>query len=140
MNPIQPLSSRREISVAEPVSPALERVKQLLFRPFDLGKWFTIGFCAWLAGLGESGGGGFYTGYNNGFNQSSQSGTSLRHVLEQVRDYVMANLYWLVPVVVTAVILLLTLGILFLWLNCRGKFMFLHCVALNRAEVLEPWN
>jgi hypothetical protein len=28
----------------------------------------------------------------------------------------------------------------FLWLNSRGKFMFLHCVALDRAEVVEPWH
>ncbi|HLX94273.1 MAG TPA: hypothetical protein VKU37_00855 [Verrucomicrobiae bacterium] len=54
--PIGPVSTHpREISVAEPVSPALEQVKRVLFRPFDLGKWFTIGFCAWLAQLGESG-------------------------------------------------------------------------------------
>jgi hypothetical protein len=140
MNPIQPLSSRREINVAEPVSPALERVKQMLFQPFDLGKWFVIGFCAWLAGLGESGGGGFNSGFNHGFNRGVQSDTSLRHALEQARDYVTANLYWIVPVAIGAVILLLTLGILFLWLNSRGKFMFLHCVALDRAEVVEPWN
>ncbi len=139
MNPIQPLSSRREINVAEPISPALERVKQMLFQPFDLGKWFVIGFCAWLAGLGESGG-GFNTGFNHGFNRGVQSNTSLRQVLEQARDYVTANLYWIVPVAIAAVILLLTLGILFLWLNSRGKFMFLHCVALDRAEVVEPWN
>ena len=135
MNPIQPLSSRREINVAEPISPALERVKQMLFQPFDLGKWFVIGFCAWLAGLGESGGSGFNSGFNHGFNRGVQSDTSLRQVLEQARDYVTANLYWIVPVAIAAVILLLTLGILFLWLNSRGKFMFLHCVALDRAEV-----
>ena len=51
-------NSHREISVTEPVSPALERVKTMLFKPFDLGKWFTIGFCAWLAFLGKGGGGG----------------------------------------------------------------------------------
>ena len=47
----------REISVVEPISPALEHVKRMLFQPFDLGKWFVIGFCAWLAYLGEAGGG-----------------------------------------------------------------------------------
>jgi hypothetical protein len=38
------------------------------------------------------------------------------------------------------IFLCLALGVLVLWLNCRGKFMFLHCVALNKAEVVEPWN
>jgi hypothetical protein len=33
----------------------LERVKRVLFQPFDLGKWFIIGFCAWLAFLGDGG-------------------------------------------------------------------------------------
>jgi len=43
---------------------------------------------------------------------------------------------------VAALFILLCLGlwILLLWLNCRGKFMFLHCVTLNQAEVIEPWN
>ena len=45
-----------QISVTTPISHAIDRVKQVLFNPFDLGKWFTIGFCAWLAGLGESAG------------------------------------------------------------------------------------
>ena len=46
------------ISVTEPINLALARVRRLLFTPFDPGKWFTIGFCAWLAGLGERGYGG----------------------------------------------------------------------------------
>ena len=65
----------REISVVEPVSPALERVKQMLFKPFDLAKWITIGFCAWLAGLGESGGGGFNYG-----NPSIKTAVSRRNI------------------------------------------------------------
>ena len=43
------------ISVIEPISSALEGVKSTLFKPFEMGKWFTIGFCAWLASLGQSG-------------------------------------------------------------------------------------
>jgi hypothetical protein len=34
----------------------------------------------------------------------------------------------------------LGLWLLFLWLNSRGKFMFLHCVALDQAEVSKPWS
>jgi len=29
---------------------------------------------------------------------------------------------------------------LFTWLHSRGEFMFLHCVAVNRAEVAAPWT
>jgi hypothetical protein len=142
---IEPVTnSHREISVTEPVSPALERVKTMLFKPFDLGKWFTIGFCAWLAFLGESGGGG--GGFNNAFtnnfnaNNSGPAGESLRHTYHQAREYVLNNLDWIVPVAATAMILLLVLWLVILWLSSRGRFMFLHCVALDKAEVAEPWN
>jgi hypothetical protein len=128
--------------VAEPVSPALERVKLMLFQPFDLGKWFVIGFCAWLAYLGEGGGGGGGGGnFGNNFgNHSHETGADFRHGLEQAWGYVLNHLYWIIPVAALVILLCLALGILFLWLNCRGKFMFLHCVALNKAEVVEPWN
>ncbi len=139
MNPIQPLTPpHREINVVEPVSPALEHVKRMLFQPFDLGKWFIIGFCAWLAFLGESGS-GFGGNYNFG-NHPGRSGADFRHGLEQARDYLLSNLDWIIPLGALLLLLVLGLCLLFLWLSSRGKFMFLHCVALNRAEVTEPWN
>ena len=137
-------NSHREISVTEPVSPALERVKTMLFKPFDLGKWFTIGFCAWLAFLGEGGGagGGFNNSFNNNFNSGNggSAGESLRHGYHQARDYVVDNLAWIIPLAAVAMVLLLALWLLILWLSSRGKFMFLHCVALDRAELAEPWS
>jgi len=140
---IGPVSnSHREISVTEPVNPALERVKMMLFKPFNLGKWFTIGFCAWLARLCEGGGGGFNSGFNNGINSHNQNriGDSFRHFYEQARQFTLDNLYWIIPAAVAAVLLLLALWVLLLWLSSRGKFMFLHCVALDKAEVSEPWS
>jgi len=125
------------LSVTDPLSRALDRVKLVLFQPFDLGKWFVIGFCAWLAFLGESGG-GFHANFP--FNWSDHRGRRLDREFEQVRDYVMSNLHWIVPLVMTLVVLGLVLGLVITWLSSRGRFMFLHCVALNRAEVADPWR
>ena len=144
--PIEPLpTSRNLISVTEPISPALERVKQMLFRPFDLGKWFIIGFCAWLAMLGE-GGGGFSGNFGNGSSgshtssNSGNAGENFGHGFEQAHNYALENLYWIVPAVIVVLVLLITFWLLILWLSSRGKYMFLHCVALDRAEVGEPWE
>jgi hypothetical protein len=130
------------IGVTEPITPAYERVKQMLFKPFDLGKWFTIGFCAWLAVLGESG--GFNTGYNFNSGGSHHEGgrpaESFRHFYFQARDYVLENIYWILPASIFLIILSLAIWVVLLWLNCRGKFMFLHCVALDTAEVQIPWQ
>ena len=141
MSPIEttpPSAAPRPINVVEPVSQALHHVTQMPFQPFDLGRWFVIGFCAWLAFLGESGGGGVH-GPGGGGGHGGNGG-DIRRDLEQARDYILANLDWLVPLVATVVIVGLGLWLLVLWLNSRGKFMFLHCVALNRAEVSEPWR
>ena len=137
---IGPVShSLREISVVEPVNSAFERVKQMLFRPFNLAKWFTIGFCAWLASLGESGA-QFNSGNYFGNNSSAKPNEELHHYYNQAHDYVLANLYWIIPVAVFLVIFSLVLWLVLLWLNSRGKFMFVHCVALDKAEVSAPWH
>lgn len=128
------------ISVVEPVGKALEWTLQVLFRPVDVGKWFIIGFCAWLAFLGESGGGfNFPSGGGHGGGHGGRSG-DFRAELERAQDFLMGNLYWIIPVVAFVILLSLALMILFTWLSSRGKFMFLHCVAQNKAEVGGPWN
>ena len=43
---------------------AWERMVVILFRPFDLGKWFVIGFSAFLAGLLQGGNG--FSSYTSG--------------------------------------------------------------------------
>jgi hypothetical protein len=120
------------ISVTAPVSWALDRVKWMLFQPFDLGKWFVVGFCAWLAGLGES-------NYTFRFNERAGGG-NFRESWQQTREYVMQNLAWILPLSVVVILAVMLLGLLVAWLNSRGKFLFLYCVALNRAEVKRPWQ
>jgi hypothetical protein len=121
------------ISVIDPITPAIERVKLLLFRPFDIGKWFVIGFCAWLAYLGQGGGGGFNLPgdiFNGG----------RRGSCPDIHTAVASHLALIITIAVGVGIILIAIGILCLWLSSRGRFMFLHCVAANKAEVAIPWH
>ena len=52
----------------------------------------------------------------------------------------LANLGWIIPLAFFVFILLLAIWVFILWLNSRGKFMFVHCVALDKAEVDAPWH
>lgn len=144
MQPLTPPSLPREISVTDVIEPAYERVKQMLFRPFNLSKWITIGFCAWLAGFGESGGGGSFNGFNGGgshhHGNHGQGLEDFRHFYQQAQDYFFLNIGWIVPLAAIVAVLVLALWVAVLWLSCRGKFMFLHCVALDKAEVEAPWK
>jgi hypothetical protein len=127
------------ISVIDPIGPAIDRVKALLFAPFDLVRWLVIGFCAWLANLGK---GGFPGGFNMSFPGPGPGGDldleEIRHEVESTFDMD------LVLVMVIGGLVLLILGvvvaIVVLWLSSRGRFMFLHCVAQNKAEVKIPWH
>jgi hypothetical protein len=109
-----------EISVTAPVSQAFDRAKRMLFQPFDLGKWFTIGFCAWLAGLGQSGSGFNGTGHGGGGGPSGGK-QNFRDFMDQAMQFVMQNLYWIIPVVVTVAVLGLAWAMLLTWLSSRGS-------------------
>jgi len=120
------------VSIIDPLGPAFEKVKTILFRPFDLGKWFVIGFCAWLAFLGSGGPGGGGGGRGGGPSDAHEA-------FGQAKEFVLENLDWIIPVVVFVVMLGIALWLVLTWLSSRGRFMFLHCVAENKAEVKVPW-
>ncbi len=135
MTPERPNS----VSVIDPISPAIERVKVMLFKPFDLGKWFTVGFCAWLAYLGTGGGGG------GGGNWNASRGPDVHKAeiaegVNSAKEYLLNNLVWIIPLAVIVTVLIIGIGLLIAWLDSRGKFMFLHCVAENKSEVKVPWH
>lgn len=125
------------ISVARPVSQAFNRVGRILFSPFDAGKWFLLGFCAWLALLGHSGGSANFN-FNRGGGRTDLE--SMRHGLRDGLGFVHQNLFWILPLAAFLIVCLLALWVLFLWLSSRGQFMFLDGVVRNRAAVAEPWQ
>jgi hypothetical protein len=133
MTPEQP----NKVSVIDPISPAVERVKAMLFKPFDLGKWFTIGFCAWLAYLGNGGGGG---GGGPHWNAPHEQRTKIAEGINSAKEYLLDNLCWIAPLIAILAVVIIGIGLLVAWLNSRGKFMFLHCVATNKSEVKVPWH
>jgi len=120
-----------KVSVIDPVGKAVDRVKEVLFNPFDIGRWFIIGFCAWLARFGQGGGSG------GGFNPA---GAGEGPSPAQVKAWFIEHLPMIISIGLGIFLLVMVFGIIFLWLSSRGRFMFLHCVALNKAEVKAPWH
>jgi hypothetical protein len=136
MTPEQP----NRVSVIDPISPAIERVKAMLFKPFDLGKWFIIGFCAWLAYLGTGGGGGGGGGNWNASHGPDVHKAEIAEGVNSAKEYLLDNLCWIIPLTAIVAVLIIGIGLLIAWLNSRGRFMFLHCVAENKSEVKVPWH
>lgn len=125
----------RRISVVDPVSRALDRVNKVLFDPFDLGKWFILGFGAWLATLGQGGWSG--PNFNFGGGPSGGGGRSgFDGFMQEIHRY----LPLIIVIGVAAVLLGLAIKAVLVWLNSRGDFIFADCVARNKAQVTAPWR
>jgi len=118
--------TERNIEIFKPFGEAFELMKRILFQPFDIKKWFVIGFAAWLANLG---GGGFNYQYNR-----REDVQKLNEAISQIPH----------PILVTGICVLISLVlvliILFAWLRARGGFMFIDCIVKNRGAVAEPWR
>ncbi len=121
------------VSVIDPISPAFERVRKILFRPFDIGKWFTLGFCAWLAWLGQGGGGGSNSRWN-------RSGDETARDMERAGDWIRDHLDLVIALAIVLFIVIVGLIVLVTWLSSRGKFMFFDGVVHDRGAVVEPWR
>jgi len=111
-------------------------MKRVLFAPFDPVKWLTIGFCAWLAQLGSGGRAGIH--YNSRLQGSILP--NLQHAFEQTRQYFSLHLLWMLPLAAIGLLMGLAIIAVIIWVSSRGQFMFVHCVALERAEVQRPWE
>lgn len=119
----------KPIDYVEPFVRAWVRMKELLFRPFDLGRWIAIGFTAWLATLTEGGGGG---GGNLPINDKRE--------LAQLGTFIREHLTAIIVVASVVVVLCILLGLLLSWVSARGKFMFLENALTKQALIVEPWR
>ena len=130
-----------EISVIKPISLAWDRMVLVCFKPFNITRWFMLGFCAWLAYLGE-GGGGFNLPTGGGRRGRPAPWQTPGEVFDSAKDWVLADLVLVVGVGAIILLVGLTLFLVFQWLHARGEFMFLDGVATNRRTdlVARPWK
>lgn len=122
------------VSVTDPIGDAFEWTKKVLFRPFKFKKWLVLGFCAFLASLGE---GGCQTNFN--FGGGDGSGAQMEQAFRSAKDWVTANPGLAAGIVAAVIGIGLALFLLLQWLSSRGKFMFLDGVVENKAAVSDPW-
>ena len=124
------------ISIGDALSSAFTRAGNICFRPFNLGKWFVMGFCAFLSTCGE---GGFnFNGFDSfrGGGGGGGGGPNLEELWNQVSPYMAL----VIAAVVILFLLSLAVGLAITYLRCRGRFMLLDNIMLNRAAVREPWH
>lgn len=118
----------------EPLSRAWKRMKLALFRPFDIHKWFVIGFNAFLAGLMDAA-----KGSGGSRIQKSASFGEFIHFPRTARTWLMNHPGWAIAILFAAVVGIAVVVVL-TWVSSRGVFMFLDSVVHNRVEIAKPWR
>lgn len=122
------------IAYFDPFSRAWSRMKIALFKPFDLHKWFIIGFNAFLVRLTEGPRGSGSSGW--------REDASFREFLgfpNKAWEWLMSHPGWFIAIVFIGMFIII-LGVIFIWLSSRGTFMFLDNVVHDRAEIAKPWK
>lgn len=120
------------VSVVDPIGKSFERTRAMLFAGGGAKKWFVMGFCAFLAGLVQGGGG-------NGFNWTQRMGRGQTSPA-QALDWLQMHLTPVLLIGSGVLLLFIALGLLLTWIGSRGQFMFLDNVVKDRAAVAEPWR
>ncbi len=123
------------IEYVEPLSRGWNRMKKALFRPFDLRKWFVVGFTAFLAGLTDWHGGNGTGGRSGG----RVDWDAIMRFPEEASDWLLAH-PTLAILIGFGVVILAIIAVICIWLSSRGKFMFLDNVVLDRALIAQPWR
>ena len=131
------MDEQKIVSVLDPIDQSFKWTKRILFEKFDAAKWFILGFCAFLASLGQGGGGGFGNLRGNPFLRSHGHRDP---GLERMGQWIMAHLTLFIVIAAILLLLAFALGALLQWLASRGEFMFLDGVVRDRAAVVEPWH
>jgi len=120
------------VSYVQPLRLAWERMVRMLFRPFRIEFWLTLGFAAFLSEYLSWG----FSGSRSGLRRHAEaiSPDSLAKVIDFIRN----------PLVTAGLILIAVMSLLayllFMWLSARGQFIFLDNAAHERAGIVEPWR
>jgi len=138
-------SSGTHVSCTMPVGEAWQWMLDILFRPFQLGKWFVLGLASMFAYTGQGSANMNFS--SGGWNQAGSSALpselrdwNAKDLVEPVRDFIQQHHDLLVTCAIGGVLLFLVLWLVGLWLQSRMKFVFIDNVVQNTAEIKLPWR
>jgi hypothetical protein len=142
-------SEEKDVSVLDPITPAVGRVKLMLFGPFSFKKWLLVAFLAWLVQLS----------LGNAWLLSQVFSVDLPQMsYEDILDFNQDYERWLtenlpilderiadaleqfLPLMIGLAIGGAILSLVCIWIRSRSHFLFLNSIAQNESRLAEPWR
>jgi len=122
------------LSAIDVVSPAFERMKQVLFKPFRLGQWLRLALVGFLAG--EMGGNGGCSA-RFPFDIPSSIPSSRTDQFQAIPGG--AGLLFVLGIVLL-VVLAFVLGLVFLYISSRMRFVLFDSVIDGQCRIRHSWG
>jgi len=120
----------RAISAADAITPAVERTKAFLFRPFSWGTFLKLGLVALITeGLGSN----FRSGSSHRGGGGTGSGRGPIHSLSDIPPQ------WIVAGVAMVLLMIVIAAVVF-YLITRLRFAFFHCLVHNTKQIRPGWE
>ena len=117
------------------MTPAFERTKQQLFRPFRFSRWWRLALTSLLAG--ELGSGGNWGNQLN-WRDAGHSDKGNDFLLLATPPW--ANWHDYLPVIVAAMVSLMLLMVIFIYISSVFRFILLDSVLRERVRIREGWR
>jgi hypothetical protein len=114
-------------SASQAISPAVERTKNYLFRPFRLGTYLKLSLVACLT-----------EGFSSNFNFNSGHHTSSGTGIGDFTGFHLSN--EIMALIVVAVLVCIAAGIIISYLITRLRFAFFHCLIHQTKEIMPVWG
>ena len=127
------------LRLSEPLQETIRYVRVTLFEQFHWNKWLLWGVLAFL-GANLSSGGGFGIPFH-GNSSGEESGPAW--TLPQIQAWIDQNLDLVLFLLVAGLIAFLLVGVIvvvWLYVACRGRFMFVECLLENKTNLAESWQ
>lgn len=115
------------LSAAEAISPAIQRTKQFLFRPFSLGTYLKLCLVALIT-----------EGFSSDFHSSGHHDHAAEHVPSFAAPLVDSPLR--IAAIVAMLLLVLLIGFALFYLITRLRFAFFHCLICNSKQIRPGWH
>ena len=126
----------RVLSAIDAASPAFERTKAMLFHPFRVKTWIKIGFIGWLAG-GFASGGNFNYQSRGAWPGGHDIDDLWRKIYDAIHSIHVGEFIWIAVVLAT---ILLAVGVLFVYLFSRFRFILFDTVISGNADIGRGWR
>lgn len=128
------------IQYIEPLSRGISRMSRALFSPFDLKKWFVVGFTAFLAGLADV----ELSGGVPDLNITKRLKFDVEEILyfpQKAWEWLTNNPGWAILIAI-ALFLFCVLIVVITWFSARGKFLLPISYAMRSfsVEFLEQFG